>query len=112
MAEEYTRVSGNISGTDNTDSDELVLTEGGVVVVDYTWTAGSATLPVETSLDAGTTYVPFTDSNGTAITASISTSTKHYRAEFLGQAGQRFRINPSGATSADIDYRMSVVKVS
>ena len=112
MAIDNFRVSGTISGSSNTDSDELVLIEGGVVVVDYTWTAGSVTLPVETSLDGGTTYVPFTDATGIAISAAISTSNKHYRAEFIGQAGQRFRINPSGATSADVDYRMSVVKVA
>lgn len=112
MAEETSRISGNISGSDNTDSDELVLQEGGVVVVDYTWTAGSVTLPVETSLDGGTTYVAFKDASGTVVSADIASGTPHYRAEFLGQAGQRFRINPSSATSADVDYRMSVVKVA
>ena len=83
-----------------------------MVVVDYTWTAGSVTLPVETSLDGGTTYVAFKDASGNAVSADIASGTPHYRAEFIGQAGQRFRINPSSATSADVDYRMSVVKVA
>lgn len=111
MADAYDgTVFGNFDDND-TETDELICIEGGVVVVDLVWTAGTNTVVLQTSIDDGDTYVNAYDANGVQFTAAMATGNRHVRWELLGQPGQRFKLVPSAGSSADVDGRMARLKV-
>lgn len=103
MAVSRKTVSGTF--TDNTDPDYFEMARGGVFVADAQCNGGTLTLTLKVSLDGGSTFVTAYDTSGSAITKAMSTSAPHWHVELVGQPGNQYFLDPSSASSADVDYR-------
>ncbi|MDB4261466.1 hypothetical protein N9878_01225 [bacterium] len=95
-----------VSGTftDTTDPDVFKMQRGGVFVADAQCNSGSLTLTLKISLDGGSTFVDAYDASGAAITKAITTSIPHWHVEFLAQPGVHLFLDPSSASTPDVDY--------
>jgi len=103
MATQRNPVSGTF--TDTTDPDTFDMDRGGVFVVDAQCNSGSLTLTLKISLDGGSTFVDAYDTSGALISKAMTTSAPHWHVEFVAQPGTQFYVDPSSASTPDVDYQ-------
>lgn len=90
--------------TNTTDPDTFHMKRGGVFVADAQCNSGTLTLTLKVSLDGGNTFVTAYDVNGVAITKAMSTSAPHWHVEIVAQPGTYWFLDPSSASTPDVDY--------
>lgn len=77
---------------------------GGVVLLELSRTAGTATFSLEVKLNG--TWVPFRDTQGSLVTVDMDATTEHFRFEFISHVDVRYRVVTSSASSADFHLRL------
>jgi hypothetical protein len=89
--------------TDNTDAPSYGMKEPGVFVAHATLNAGTITLTLKTRMNGSGEWVTAVDANGDAITKEMSTADAHFYAELLAHGDQEFYLDPSDASSANVN---------